>query len=358
MPRQRFEDAKVILGILLDDDRADCRAGLPTRPQEQLAKARGPFGCRSEVGSSEASSTVFRPRANRLVKSLAKNLAERIAGQQDKLVRSRLPSSPSDECVGLSPEVFTHPDAVGGGTRSDAHQLLMSLLVAADLADREASHIVVAAHHLLFSPDVPLAPETWRPLVVTAVLAAAWAVSSEDMFAQIEQSILDTVAHWWPAEKAARGLLVFKNWEAFHRERMTLTDFTETYFKLRRQGLECSDDDESMPSANPSSITSRSRTSSEPRRGRLQRPSRDISLDYSSSSTRSFDKSLIGNSHPVIAAVLSPEDEGSDGEGSDRRARARFFRERLCHADSSVGVALPYQTSESSTRRGRSRYSL
>jgi len=184
-------------------------------------------GMRPQSQTDDPSSHLFQPKWRRLLRTVAAHLASRceeVEGTGTSATAERLRAT------------FTHGDAVGGGTEEDVAQCLTRFLEVMEMSDSNLGFTLLCAYQLLQAQDLPFCSQTWRPLLVTAVVVAMDCVcnnSKESQAAAVQ--IQKHVAHLWPQHKADEGRKVFKNRAMFRT--VTRSEIVKLYFELRDSGL-------------------------------------------------------------------------------------------------------------------------
>lgn len=183
--------------------------------------------------TDDASSQLFAPKWRRLLRAIAQRLS------------ARCEDTPSEhgEITGRLLQIFTHGDAIGGGTEEDMTQCLTRFLEVMEMKDSDVGFTLLSAYHLLQAQDLPFCSRTWRPLLVTAVLVAMDMVCAHSKESQLAaMRIQRHVMHWWPQHKAEEGRSVFTSRDMFRT--VTRSEITKLYFELRDSGLRVDPGDE------------------------------------------------------------------------------------------------------------------
>jgi hypothetical protein len=173
------------------------------------------------------------PRWRRLLVSVSSGLAQRFSDAT--LV--------SDGCMAE----FVHTDATGGGSQMDLHQCFEGALHAMELGDKSTGFVLIGAYYYLLADDVALTAQTWRSLVVTALLVAANEICERTEREHAIRKLRRAAAHWWSEDKADRAIQVFKLRDAFVQDPLNQQKIATLYFELRAIALETAplDDDSS-----------------------------------------------------------------------------------------------------------------
>jgi len=199
---------------------------------QQLADTKGPFDCRSEPAQGEVSSQLVRPRWRRLLRAAALLLSKMLVAS------------------GRAEEVWTYPNAIGGGTETDFNRLLASCLEACDLGDEQTGSVLIGTYTFLQATDLPLTARTWRVLVVTAMLASVKVlITHRAMAAKIDARLKDDVAHWWPKANADMCVKVFTSRQKFKQMKLNPSCLARSYFLPREKSLSMGSEDQSAASA-------------------------------------------------------------------------------------------------------------
>merc|ERR1719469_1572957 len=112
-----------------------------------------------------------------------------------------------------------------------------------EMNDSDIGFTLLSAYQLLQAPDLPFCSQTWRPLLVTAVLVAMDCVCNNSRESQLAAvQIQKHVTHWWPKNKAEEGQRGFKSRELFRT--VTRSEITKLYFELRDTSLRRREGDE------------------------------------------------------------------------------------------------------------------
>lgn len=185
--------------------------------------------------TEDASSQLFAPKWRRLLRAVAQRLSQRceesISERSVAAVTSKLKNA------------FTHGDAVGGGTEEDVTHCLTRCLDVMELSDADIGFTLLSAYQFLQEQDLPFCSQTWRPLLVTAVLVAVDSVCGGSKESQMAAARIQRhVAHWWPKPKADEGRVVFTSRDSFRTA--TRSEIAKLYFELRDTGLRAEPGDE------------------------------------------------------------------------------------------------------------------
>lgn len=240
-------------------------------------------GCQSEpVNPSEASSHIGMPKWRRLLRAASQSLATHVAKDQNVVVQTPF-------------DAFVFMDAQGGGSEVDIYQCLRQVFESlSDLSDLDIGTIIIGMHHFLTARDLPLSSQTWRALMVTALVVSVRIIIQEDRKRTVtEEQLFRTIKHWWPRDRAAKAVQVFTDRQAFKDGQLTPQKQAECYFALRDQGLRLNGGD---LDSNASAVCSADAI------GAPMRPyrSRDGSRDRFSRSVRS-DESLMVSEDTVMS---------------------------------------------------------
>lgn len=182
------------------------------------------LGARSDGGWSQADSHIGAPRWERLLKGAAASLTRRIV-------------KAADAVNGTEWQLFVVQDASGGGTEVDVYQCFKSLLDVLSLTEVDTGVVLIGAHHFLSAVDLPLCPQTWRPLSFTSLLVSLRIATVGAQRTKASEEMLSRVAHWWPRDKAEHAFEFFTNRQVFKDNRLTPSKHAEYYFTLRASGL-------------------------------------------------------------------------------------------------------------------------
>jgi hypothetical protein len=192
---------------------------------------------RSDGSRGETSSGLLNPHWRRLIvavsRSLAQRLSDAVAASESRLAQEMME--------------LVHTDATGGGSQMDIHLCFEGALEATELVDSSTSFVLVGAYYYLQADDVVLTTQTWRPLVVTSLLAAASELRERAEREQTIGRLRRCAAHWWPEDKADRALQVFKLRDAFLRDPLSEQKIAALYSELRARSLEIAPLDDSIP---------------------------------------------------------------------------------------------------------------
>lgn len=191
----------------------------------------GLLECRSDRSGGEMSSDLMNPRWRRLIVSVSGSLAQRFSDA------TLVP----DGCMAE----FVHTDATGGGSQMDLQQCFEGALHAMELSDKSAGFVLIGAYYYLIADDVVLTSQTWRSLVVTALLVAANEMCERAEHELAIRRLRQSAAHWWSEDRADRAVQVFKLREAFVQKPLNQQKIAALYFELRASALEIApfDDD-------------------------------------------------------------------------------------------------------------------
>jgi len=207
------------------------------------------------AASSEVRSHIARPSWYRLARAASSLLSHHI---------------PQQEAEDVEDSVYAHLNSVGGGTQADFKRLIIHLLDAMRLPEKETGAVLISAFSYLQLADLPWSPRTWRALVFTATLASIRIMGSGSKDA--EKFVCDAVVHWWPKESVDRAFRTFVCRPEFRKGSLTRTQMTECYFTLRERDLQMSEEkdasssqpnSESLPRTPETPMTSSSIESSE-----------------------------------------------------------------------------------------------
>jgi len=202
----------------------------------------------SEGGISAASSHISKPKWRRMLKAAAQSLGKQVRGED----QSRRPEVVDREMQAA----FEHPDAVGGGSEADIQKCLRQLLEDLNLGDEDTGTILIGTYHFLQAEDIHVNSKSWRPLVVTALLAAVGMVLAHDLAQTVQERIKRAVQHWWPRHKADEAYHVFISRQVYKSApKLTPQVLLTWYFELREKGLMMSNTADSTTEAVASDIT-------------------------------------------------------------------------------------------------------
>lgn len=295
-------------------------------PFAPMRGERGPMDCQSEPNHSEVSSHISRPKWRRMLRAAAQALGKQLQDAN----RSELGGFSDLEAA------FLHPDAGGGGTEVDIHQCLRQLLEDMALSDEDTGTILIGLYHFMQADDLPVSTRTWRPLIVTALLASVDLCLGEKS-EPAKEKLRRSVVHWWPQHKADHAYNVFTLRENFTSSLLTPSVRMTCYLALREQGLNMSHAGDSTTSAvfsfeasvAGSTHTRRSSRSGKPPSGRApgggvagSPNSSRIEQDRSSLSYGSQEHSLMISEDSSYADVSWLGPDGRDGRLGAVGARA------------------------------------
>jgi len=213
------------------DDGAGVGAG---RKPDGLDLLDNPF-IQPRSQTDDASSQLFAPKWRRLLRTVAQRLSQRC----EESMSERGASAITEKLR----KAFTHGDAVGGGTEEDVTQCLTRCLEVMEMSDADVGFTLLTAYQFLQAQDLPFCSQTWRPLLVTAVLVAMDSVCGGSKDSQLAAARIQRhVAHWWPKHKADEGRTCFTSRDSFRT--VTRSEIAKLYFDLRDTGLRADPADE------------------------------------------------------------------------------------------------------------------
>lgn len=129
-------------------------------------------------------------------------------------------------------------DTSGGGLTADIMNLVCSMLEGIDADPQEMVEVIVYWYFLLLSEDLPFCPLTWRPLAVTALMAAMKGTLPEQS-AKLRGHILCSIAHWWSIEKVNHALEKFSARQEYNPKLFGASVYAKIFFSLRDVALRC-----------------------------------------------------------------------------------------------------------------------
>lgn len=100
-------------------------------------------------------------------------------------------------------------DAVSSATDFDVNECLKSLLVAMGLGDDDTGLILLAMNHQIKSNKVFIGADTWRPVLVTALLVAVQRYCPEQHRETAKTNIRRACAHWWSEDRIDSAVNAF-----------------------------------------------------------------------------------------------------------------------------------------------------
>lgn len=123
--------------------------------------------------------------------------------------------------AGTHVDKFVCQHAVDGGAGVGVRLWLRSFLSAMELGEEYTGVIIFAMWHHLTAKDLMMCTDTWRPLLVTALLVAVRHVCPCDTCSLAEVKIKMSVRHWWPslrADAAFRDFVSRPNFRAHQQQ--------------------------------------------------------------------------------------------------------------------------------------------
>lgn len=205
---------------------------LPNTLLRRLGESDDIFSVKeSPSADGHSSSEIAKPRYNRLIQAASARLAKRM----------EVASEQEHDTV----EVFTSPDAIGGGTQDDVFKLLTVTVESLGLTSEDIARVILVAFKVMSLPELPWSALTWRPMLITSLAVAIQHINDVDTRCKdtARRRLSLHARHFWPGDRIERACNFVQELSSYRMLDLGRSAILSCYFELREEALRMNPDD-------------------------------------------------------------------------------------------------------------------